>query len=60
ELFDSGASRHMSSYRDRFIDYTPIPPKPIIAADKRTFEAIGKGDILIELPNGKNTTTIRL
>ncbi|KIN94647.1 hypothetical protein M404DRAFT_167659, partial [Pisolithus tinctorius Marx 270] len=28
-LFDSGASRHMSSYHSKFLDYKPIVPKPI-------------------------------
>ncbi|KAG2335543.1 hypothetical protein BDR05DRAFT_898260, partial [Suillus weaverae] len=47
ELFDSSASRHMSSYRDLFQDFVNIPPKPITTADKHTFEATGKGNILI-------------
>lgn len=46
-LFDSGASRHMSSYRSQFLDYKPIVPKPITAADNHTFLAIGKGDLMI-------------
>ena len=44
ELFDSGASRHMSGYRHRFINFVEIEPKPITAADKHTFNATGKGD----------------
>ncbi|KAG6328210.1 hypothetical protein ID866_10880 [Astraeus odoratus] len=42
ELYDSGATCHMSSYRDHFINFCSIPPKPITAANKHTFEAIGK------------------
>ena len=60
ELYDSGASRHMSPYRDHFENYTPIPPKPITAADKRFFQAIGKGDLRIKIPNGSDATTILL
>jgi len=59
-LFDSGASRHMSSYRGQFLDYKPIVPKPITAADNHTFHAIGKGDLMILLPNGKGHSRIRL
>ena len=59
-LFDSGASRHMSSYRSQFLDYKPIVPKPITAADNHTFHAIGKGDLMISLPNGKGHSRIRL
>ena len=45
ELYDSGASRHMSPYRDHFENYVTITPKSITAADKRHFQAIGKGDL---------------
>ena len=60
ELFDSGASRHMSSYRNQFIDYKAIVPKSITAADNHTFQAISKGDLMISIPNGKSVTRIRL
>ena len=35
-------------------------PKAITAADKHTFEAIGKGDLTIFIPNGSSTTHILL
>ncbi|KAG2078559.1 hypothetical protein BDR04DRAFT_939513, partial [Suillus decipiens] len=60
ELLDSGASRHMSSYKDLFQDFVSIMPKPITTADKHTFEAIGKGSLLITLPNGQLSTKILL
>ena len=60
ELYDSGASRHMSPYRDHFENYVPIAPKSITAADKRYFQAIGKGDLRIKIPNGTGTTTVLL
>ena len=60
ELFDSSASCHMSSYRNQFIDYKAIVPKSITAADNHTFQAIGKGDLMISIPNGKSVTRIRL
>jgi len=34
ELYDSGASRHMSPYRDHFENYVAIAPKSITTADK--------------------------
>ncbi|KIO04176.1 hypothetical protein M404DRAFT_74486, partial [Pisolithus tinctorius Marx 270] len=46
-LFDSSASCHMSSYCRKFLDYKPIIPKPITAANNHTFHAIGKGDLTI-------------
>ncbi|KZP11549.1 hypothetical protein FIBSPDRAFT_661877, partial [Athelia psychrophila] len=51
-LFDSGASRHMSPYRGRFENFVSITPKSISAADKRCFQATGKGDLRIKIPNG--------
>ena len=60
ELYDSGASCHMSPYHDHFENYVPIMPKSIIAADKRYFQAIGKGDLRIKIPNGSSTTTVLL
>ncbi|KIO05099.1 hypothetical protein M404DRAFT_141744, partial [Pisolithus tinctorius Marx 270] len=59
-LFNSGASSHMSSYHSKFLDYKPIIPKPITAADNHTFHAIGKGDLAISLPNGTAQTHIQL
>ncbi|KIM53883.1 hypothetical protein SCLCIDRAFT_137957, partial [Scleroderma citrinum Foug A] len=59
-LFDSGASHHMSSYRSQFLDYKPIIPKPITAADNHTFHTIRKGDLMISLPNGKGHSRIHL
>jgi len=60
ELFDSGTSRHMSSYLNLFQDFINITPKPITTADKHTFKATGKGNILITLPNGQSHTRILL
>ena len=57
ELYDSGASCHMSSYRDHFENYVTIALKSITAADKWHFQAIGKGDLI---PNGHGTTTVLL
>ena len=45
ELYDSGALHHMLPYQDHFENYIPIIPKPITAADKQYFQAIGKGDL---------------
>ena len=56
DLFDSGASRHMSGHRHCFVDFTKIEPRPITAADSRSFSAIGKGSLYLELPNGGNTS----
>src|SRR6202522_2828228 len=60
ELYDSGASRHMSPYKHHFINFIPIQRKVLTAADGGHFEAIGKGDMHITMPNRKSTTRILL
>ena len=60
KLFDSGASRHMSPYKQKSINYFPIQKRVLTAADGGTFDAIGKGDMHVFLPNGKSTTKILL
>ena len=42
----------MSGFCHRFINYTEIEPVPVLAADKQMFEANGKGNMYIYLPNG--------
>jgi len=56
ELYDSGASRHMTGYRHRLFNFSPIDPKPITAADKHKFYATGKGDMYVDIPDGESTT----
>jgi hypothetical protein len=57
-ILDSGASRHFSPDRSKFLNYQElINPEPIRAADGRTFSALGKGDVQVELPNGDQKPT---
>ena len=60
KLYDSGASRHMSPFIHCFSNYRPIPPRPITAANKHVFYAIGTGDLQIDVPNGQGTTPVTL
>ena len=60
ELYDSGVSCHMSPFRQQFISYRPITPRPIMAADKRFFYANGIGDLRIKVPNGESFTPMIL
>lgn len=46
ELYDSGASRHMSSYREQFVTYNPIPPKPITTANGKARSRVLLKDVL--------------
>jgi hypothetical protein len=60
ELYDSGASRHITPNRHRFITYRSITPRAITAADQRPFYAVGVGDVHIQVPNGASSTPIVL
>jgi hypothetical protein len=53
-LYDSGATRHMSGFLRKFFNFAKIEPVPITAADKQTFQATGKGDMYIHIPNRDN------
>src|ERR1700678_357792 len=50
----------MSLYKHKFINFIPIQRKVLTAADGGHFEATGKGDMHIMMPNGKSTTRILL
>jgi hypothetical protein len=60
ELYDSGASRHMSCFSKQFTNYHIRLPCLITAVDKRIFYTVGMGDLRIEVPNGKSFTPIIL
>jgi hypothetical protein len=60
ELYDSGASCHMTPFHDQFVSYWSIPPRTITAADKQVFYAIGAGDLRVEVPNGESSMTVLL
>ncbi len=60
ELYDSGASRHMSPSHHHFTNLHSIPPCPITAANGKPFYAISVGDLKIAVPNGTSTTSITL
>jgi hypothetical protein len=43
----------MSPYKHKLINFISIQTKVLTAADGGTFDAIGKGDIHIAMPNGQ-------
>ncbi|KAF9779039.1 hypothetical protein BJ322DRAFT_983835, partial [Thelephora terrestris] len=60
EVYDSGATCHMLPYIDAFTDFEFITPKPICAANNEIFEAIGKGNVQVQIPNGDTFTSATL
>jgi hypothetical protein len=57
ELYDSGASRYMSPYRNHFINFVSIVPKAITAANKLAFDMTGCGDMEIKVPFGNGRSS---
>ena len=60
ELYDSGTTRHISPYRQDFVTYHDIPLWPFKAANKQLFDALGMGEMVIEVPNGMEACQLRL
>ena len=53
ELYDSGATRHISPFKSDFVSYTPLePPIYLNAANQQCFPAIGCGTLIVQVPNG--------
>jgi Pol polyprotein, beta-barrel domain len=60
DVYDSGASGHMSPNHHRFTTFKEITPCAINATDKAIFKATGMGNMRIGIPNGKTTTHVTL
>jgi transposase InsO family protein len=60
DLYDSGASHHMSPQREDFINYVEIPEKLLTAANKEIFTAVGMGDMVVSIPNGDKEAKMKL
>ncbi|KAG7439501.1 uncharacterized protein BT62DRAFT_913382, partial [Guyanagaster necrorhizus] len=56
-LYDSGASRHMSPYRYRFLNFVSIQPKHVTAADNGKSSALGRRDMKIATPGKEKVET---
>ena len=60
ELYDTGASRHMSPLRKQFTNYREIKARSVVTANDGTFHAIGMGDLEIDVYNGTKSTRVLL
>ena len=59
-IYNSEAMVHMSPSRDKFVNFRKIEPKGVKAANKAIFLATGVGFMKINVPNGKDSTTVVL
>ena len=60
ELYDSGCTNHISLYHERFKNFEQTFSQSFKAANKQSFNTIGKGDLVIDIPNGNSSTKLRL
>ncbi|KAG2074324.1 hypothetical protein BDR04DRAFT_972508, partial [Suillus decipiens] len=51
ELYDLGSTCHISPFKENFDTLSGIPPKSFTAVNKQSFNAIGIGEMIIEVPN---------
>ena len=58
-VLDSAATKHLSPFKEDFVDLEPIEPKMFDTATK-PFHAVARGTVYVELPNGHSTTTLKL
>ncbi|KAJ3793417.1 hypothetical protein GGU11DRAFT_651915, partial [Lentinula aff. detonsa] len=50
----------MSPYREKFINFQTIAPRSIGAADNRVFQAVGRGDMYINVPTSNSFNRVLL
>jgi hypothetical protein len=61
ELYDSGATHHISPYCDDFVTYDVLnPPQYLHATNKQQFPAEGTGQMSISMPNGSASGLLTL
>ena len=59
-IIDSGATSHFCPDREKFTNFVAIEPQAIHTADGTTINAVGRGDVKLELPLGNKRTTVTL
>jgi hypothetical protein len=59
-IYDSGCTRHISPYCKDFTSFAKISPKVFQAANKQSFSATGKGEIIINIPKDADFSRLQL
>jgi hypothetical protein len=60
KIYDSGCTSHISLYRNNLENFIEILPRSFRAANKQDFNAVGKGEMVIDVPNGADISQLRL
>jgi hypothetical protein len=61
ELYDSGTTKHISPYKSDFVSYLPLtPPIFLNTANQQRFPAVGRGTLIIKVPNESTESELTL
>ena len=60
EIYDSGCSKHLTSYRDALENFIKISLKSFRAANKQNMTAVGMGEMTINVPDGADVSQLNL
>jgi hypothetical protein len=60
EVYDLGSTCHITSYRDTMENFSTIPPRPSQVANIHKFSAVGKGEMVVDIPNGANVSQLEV
>ena len=60
EVYDSGCTSHISPYWNDLKNFIEIAPKTFQAANKQDFQALGKGEMVVDIPNGADISQLCL
>ena len=60
KLYNSGCTNHISPYKSSFNNFQIIKTRHFRAANKQTFSTIGKGNLVIDVPNKNGITKFQL
>ena len=60
KLYDSGCTNHISPYRNQFENFQGTMPRHFRATNKQTFSTTGKGELVVDVPNGQGSTQLCL
>jgi hypothetical protein len=60
EVYDSGSTRHITPYCNAMESFSTITPQPFQAANMQKFSAVGKGEMVVDIPNGADVSQLKL